>query len=210
METKEELWGKAFDLMVNCAGAGRMPVSDMKVVSRLATMLTKEEEARFDKEVADEVHARYHSILASSEEDESESGGGSESDDSDALACRGSDMNDFVATFEDIERMNLLMNKMLACSSEKRRSERKAKRKRKGDHGAAVTATIPAAVASSAATPAASTNTTTTTAAGSGPVAATVVSTNAAPLFVRSVPIGEKRQPPPVPIRKSSRRNTTI
>ncbi|AWV68121.1 m29.1 protein [Murid betaherpesvirus 1] len=211
METKEELWAKSFDLMVAFAGAGRMPVSDMKIVSRLVSMMTKEEEARFDKEVANEVHARYHSILTPSDDEESDSDDESDSDSGDALAGCGSNGNEFVATFDDIERMNLLMNKMLDCTSERHRSERKAKRKRKRERVSSVA--VAAVAASSAATPSATTgttNTTTTTAAG-GPVAATVVSAAAAaPLVAMSVPVCQRRQPPPVPIRKSSRRNTSI
>nr|WEG69722.1 protein m29.1 [Mastomys natalensis cytomegalovirus 3]WEG69862.1 protein m29.1 [Mastomys natalensis cytomegalovirus 3]WEG70002.1 protein m29.1 [Mastomys natalensis cytomegalovirus 3]WEG70142.1 protein m29.1 [Mastomys natalensis cytomegalovirus 3]WEG70282.1 protein m29.1 [Mastomys natalensis cytomegalovirus 3] len=96
--SKEEMWEKCFDMYVaNCGG--RFAVKDMKYLVKFLDTLSESEEARFEKEVAAEVHRRYM-IFRETKSDSDEC-----SDEEYAripLTC-----------FDDLEKANDAMNRVL-------------------------------------------------------------------------------------------------
>ncbi|AFX83351.1 a29.1 [Rat cytomegalovirus ALL-03] len=97
MDDKGELWEVCFEIMASYAG--RMAVKDMKKVVKFYDGLTPEEQNRFDEEVAAERKRRFHYVM------------GEDSDDSDS--DDGDDEEQHITTFDDIDRMNKMMNEAL-------------------------------------------------------------------------------------------------
>lgn len=105
MGDKEDMWAESFRIMVEYAG--RMSVSDLKHVVAFFDTLTEEEQVRFDTEVENERRRRYDDFFSSNETVETVD------DSEDEIR----DEQEVITTFEDIERMNALMNDALKHQS---------------------------------------------------------------------------------------------
>lgn len=114
MSEKEDIWSECFRIMVEYAG--RMSVRDLKYVVTFFDTLTEEEQVRFDAEVESERRRRYDDLF---ETDEGHGGDETDMDSDDEIK----DEREVITTFEDIERMNDLMNTALTQQNGTRRKD---------------------------------------------------------------------------------------
>nr|WEG69033.1 protein m29.1 [Mastomys natalensis cytomegalovirus 2]WEG69171.1 protein m29.1 [Mastomys natalensis cytomegalovirus 2]WEG69310.1 protein m29.1 [Mastomys natalensis cytomegalovirus 2]WEG69448.1 protein m29.1 [Mastomys natalensis cytomegalovirus 2]WEG69586.1 protein m29.1 [Mastomys natalensis cytomegalovirus 2] len=106
LQSKEEMWEKCFEIMVS--SQGRYSIKDIKKVVAFWDTLSPEEQNRFDNEVAAECRRQQEQVFG--ETDDVRPDGG----DGDPENSEGDKEVEVIATFQDIERMNVVMNRALS------------------------------------------------------------------------------------------------
>lgn len=108
MAEKEERWAESFDIYVGSNIRGKWTVSDMKRVVAFYDSLSRSDQIKFEREVDAETRRRYDEIFGKSDE----------SDDDGVERDGGGDEVEVLATFNDIDRVNEMMNEVLSCAGD--------------------------------------------------------------------------------------------
>nr|WEG68758.1 protein m29.1 [Mastomys natalensis cytomegalovirus 1]WEG68894.1 protein m29.1 [Mastomys natalensis cytomegalovirus 1]WEG71122.1 protein m29.1 [Mastomys natalensis cytomegalovirus 1] len=113
VQSKEEMWEKCFEIMV--FSQGRYSIKDIKKVVAFWDTLPPEEQKRFDNEVAAECRRQQEQIFGEASDDQFDDG------IDDSGNSEGGGEVEVITTFEDIERMNVVMNRALSLYGSSRR-----------------------------------------------------------------------------------------